>query len=73
MKNIIHQLLQDKNGNFALREVIIFLFVLIVIIAWISHQFFNHPIPEFMFYSFVSIIATGCFGYSIEKKSNTNS
>ena len=33
-----------------------------------AQQFFGKNIPEFMFYSFISLIAAGCFGYSIEKK-----
>jgi len=69
MKNFLKEILRDKNGSFSIREVIIALLVLIVLISWIGQQFFSKAIPEFMFYSFISLIAAGCFGYSIEKKS----
>jgi hypothetical protein len=70
MKNIFHQLFKDKNDSFSLREVAIALFVLVLIISWIAKQFFHLEVPEFMFYSFSSLIAAGLFGYSLEKKSN---
>ncbi|HJV19382.1 MAG TPA: hypothetical protein VJ552_05835 [Sediminibacterium sp.] len=69
MKEFITGLLKDKNGNSSLRELIITLLVLVMIISWIAQQFFNKPIPEFMFYTFGSLVAAGCFGYSLEKKS----
>jgi hypothetical protein len=68
MKNFFHQLFQDKNGDFSLREFIIALFTLVVIASWMAQQFFNKAVPEFIFYSFISLIGAGCFGYSIEKK-----
>lgn len=68
MKNFIRQILRDKNGDFSLREVIIAILVLIIITSWIAHQFYEKAVPEFMFYSFISLVAAGCFGYSIEKK-----
>jgi hypothetical protein len=71
MKNFLHQLFKDKNENFSLREVAIALFVLVLIISWIARQFFNLEVPEFMFYSFSSLIAAGLFGYSFEKKSSS--
>jgi hypothetical protein len=71
MKNIIHQLFKDKNESFSLREVAIAVFVLVLIISWIARQFFGLEVPEFMFYSFSSLIAAGLFGYSFEKKSNS--
>jgi hypothetical protein len=71
MKNIIHQLFKDKNDSFSLREVAIAVFVLALIISWIAKQFFGLDVPEFMFYSFSSLIAAGLFGYSFEKKSNS--
>jgi hypothetical protein len=71
MKNILHQLFKDKNDSFSLREVAIALFVLVLIISWIARQFFKLEVPEFMFYSFSSLIAAGLFGYSFEKKSNS--
>ena len=70
MKNFLQQLLKDKNGSFSLRELAIALFILVIIISWIAKQFFKYDIPEFMFYSFVSLVGAGCFGYSIEKKTN---
>jgi ABC-type uncharacterized transport system permease subunit len=70
LKRIVHQLLQDKDGNFSLREVMALIYVLCSIIAWIAQQFFGLPIPEFMFYSFMSMIGAAAFGYSLEKKSN---
>ena len=70
MKNFFQQLLKDKNGSFSLRELAIALFILVIIISWIAKQFFKYDVPEFMFYSFVSLVGAGCFGYSIEKKTN---
>ncbi|MFL5765967.1 MAG: hypothetical protein ACJ77K_18620 [Bacteroidia bacterium] len=70
LKQIIHQLLQDKDGNFSLREAIALIYVLMSIVAWVSQQFFGKPVPEFMFYSFISMIGAAAFGYSLEKKSN---
>ncbi len=71
LKQIIHQLLQDKDGNFSLREAIAMVYVLMSIIAWVSQQFFGLHIPEFMFYSFMSMIGASAFGYSLEKKSDS--
>jgi len=64
----LNQILKDKNGNYSLREVVIILFVICTIISWIAQQFFKITAPEYMFYSFVSIIAAGCFGYSFESR-----
>ena len=76
MNIFLKQILRDKNGSFSLREVIIALLVFIMLVSWIAQQFFGKNIPEFMFYSFTSLVAAGCFGYSIEKKTfdsaNTN-
>jgi choline-glycine betaine transporter len=76
MKTFLKQILQDKNGCYSIREAVILLFVLTILASWIGHQFFGKAMPEFMFYSFTSLVAAGCFGYSIEKKSlittNTN-
>jgi hypothetical protein len=69
IKQIIHQILQDKDGNFSLREVLAIVYVLITIIAWVAQQFFGQVIPEFMFYSFISMIGASAFGYSLERKS----
>ncbi len=71
MKQFVKQLLRDKNGDFSLRETIIAIFLFIIIISWIGQQFFGKAVPEFMFYSFTSLVAAGCFGYSLEKKSST--
>ena len=71
MKSFLQQLFKDKNGSFSLRELAVALFVLVIIISWIAQQFFGLNVPEFMFYSFVSLVGAGCFGYSLEKKSNS--
>ncbi len=71
MKNFLQQLLKDKNESFSLREMAVALFILVVIVSWIAKQFFKYDVPEFMFYSFVSLVGAGCFGYSIEKKTNS--
>jgi hypothetical protein len=68
IKTFIKQIFQDKNGNFSIREVIVTLFVLIVIISWLAQQFFGKDIPSSMFYAFISLIAAGCFGYSLEER-----
>lgn len=68
MKTFFGQLFKDKDGNFSLRELAIALFILVIIISWIAQQFFSLDVPEFMFYSFTSLVGAGCFGYSIEKK-----
>lgn len=70
MKSFFSQLLKDKNESFSLREVAIALFILVLIVSWMAKQFLNLDVPEFMFYSFSSLIAAGLFGYSLEKKSN---
>jgi choline-glycine betaine transporter len=69
MKNFLFEILRDKNDNFSIREVLIAILILIILVSWIAQQFFGKAVPEFMFYSFISLIAAGCFGYSIEKKS----
>lgn len=68
MKHFIKQILQDKNGSFSLRELLIAVLILIIVVSWVAQQFFGKNIPEFMFYSFISLIAAGCFGYSLERK-----
>jgi hypothetical protein len=69
MKNFIKQILQDKNGSFSLREALTIILILIIVVSWVAQQFFGKNIPEFMFYSFISLVAAGCFGYSLERKS----
>jgi len=72
MKQFIQEVLRDKNGDFSLRECVIAILILIIVVSWIAQQFFSKAVPEFMFYSFISLIAAGCFGYSIEKKTFDN-
>ena len=72
MKNFMKEVLKDKNGNFSLRECVIAILITVIVTSWIAQQFFSKAMPEFMFYSFTSLIAAGCFGYSIEKKSFDN-
>ncbi len=71
MKNVqtfLSQLFQDKNGSYSLREIVVLLFIAAILVSWIARQFFRLDIPEFMFYSFVSLVGAGCFGYSLEKR-----
>ena len=70
LKEILHQILKDKDGNFSLREAIALIYTVMSIIAWIAQQFFGQIVPEYMFYSFISMIGAAAFGYSLEKKSN---
>ncbi len=70
MKEFFRQILKDKNESFSLRELSIGIFILVLVISWIARQFFSLEVPEFMFYSFSSLIAAGLFGYSLEKKTN---
>jgi len=65
---LLFEILKDKNGYYSMREVATALFVLIVTIGWIAQQFFGFEFPEYMFYGFTSLIAAGCFGYSLERK-----
>lgn len=71
MKNILENLIKDKNERYSLREVVIAICMVLIIISWIAQIVFNVPTPEYMFYSIVSLVAAGCFGYSIEKKPPT--
>jgi len=68
-KDCLRHLLKDKNGCYSLRELATALLVIAMLTSWVARQFFYKEIPEFMFYSFASLIGAGCFGYSIEKKS----
>jgi len=72
MKNILEDLIKDKTGRYSLREVVIAISMLLVVVSWIAQLVFNIATPEYMFYAIVSLIAAGCFGYSIEKKTPTN-
>ena len=72
MNHFFKEVLRDKNGDFSLRECVIAILILIILVSWIAQQFFSKAVPEFMFYSFTSLIAAGCFGYSIEKRTFDN-
>lgn len=72
MNTFFKQLFKDKNGNFSLREFATALFILVIIISWAARQFFGKEVPEYMFYTFASMIGAGCFGYSLEKKELIN-
>ena len=72
MLQFIKQLLKDKNNSYSLREVAVSIFILVIIISWIARQFFHLEVPESMFYSFVSLVGAGCFGYSLEKKTTSD-
>lgn len=72
MSNFLKELLKDKTNGYSLRELIIAICMLLVIASWIAQLVFNITTPEYMFYAIVSLIAAGCFGYSIERKPNNN-
>jgi len=72
MRPFLQQLFKDKNGSFSMRELAVALFIFVIIVSWVAQQFFNQNVPEFMFYSFVSLVGAGCFGYSLEKKTNSD-
>lgn len=66
------QLLKDKDGNFSLRELVTMIFVVSALASWIAVQFFGKAVPEYIFYSFMSMVGAGCFGYSLERSSRVN-
>jgi len=68
MKQFIREIFKDKTGSYSLRELVIGVLLVALLISWIAKQFFNKDVPEFMFFSFSSLIAAGCFGYTFEKK-----
>ncbi|GAA4468449.1 hypothetical protein GCM10023093_26060 [Nemorincola caseinilytica] len=68
MKQFLQQLFKDKLGSYSMREAVIAVLLAALIISWIAKQFFNKDVPEFMFYTFGSLIAAGCFGYTFERK-----
>lgn len=72
MKRFVQNILRDKEGQYNIREVVTLLFVLALLVSWVAEQFCGIPVPEYMFYSFTSLIGAGCFGYSIERKSITH-
>lgn len=68
MKHFFIALLQDKNGHYSLRELAVCVLLIALLVSWIAQQFFNQAIPEWMFYSISSLVAVGCFGYSMERR-----
>jgi hypothetical protein len=58
-----------KNGSFSLRELAIALFILVIIVSWIAKQFSNMTYLSSCF-TRSCLVGAGCFGYSIEKKTN---
>lgn len=68
MTNFLKNILKDKTNNYSLRELVIAISMLLVVVSWIAQLVFNISTPEFMFYSIVSLIGAGCFGYSLERK-----
>jgi hypothetical protein len=71
MSNFLKDLLKDKTDSYSLREVIIAICMVLIASSWVAQIVFNVATPEHMFYAIVSLVAAGCFGYSIEKKSNS--
>lgn len=70
--NFLKELLKDKTNSYSMRECVIAICMILIIISWFAQLLFNIAIPEYMFYSIVSLIAAGCFGYSIEKHQPNN-
>jgi hypothetical protein len=68
---ILKQLLKDKANNYSLRELVIAVCLLLIISAWITQLCFGVSIPDYMFYAITGLVASGCFGYSIEKHPST--
>ena len=68
MRQLLQQLFKDKLGSYAMREVVIAICLLALLVSWVAKQFFCKDVPEFMFYTFASLVAAGCFGYTFEKK-----
>lgn len=67
MKHYIKQLLKDKTGCYSMREIVIGICMLLIAASWFAHLLFGVETPEYMFYAIVSLVAAGCFGYSIER------
>jgi len=44
----------------------------VIVASWAGQQFLGKTIPEYMFYSLVSLVGAGSFGYSLERKSKIN-
>lgn len=68
MKQFLSALLQDKNGQYSLRELSMCILIAALLISWIAQQFFDKAVPEFMFFTLASLVAAGCFGYSMERR-----
>ena len=68
----LKELLKDKTHNYSLRECVIALCMILIIVSWFAQLAFDKSTPEYMFYSIVSLLAAGCFGYSIEKHQPNN-
>lgn len=62
------QIFKDKDGSYSLREIAIAILLLALIVGWVASQFFGKTMPEYIFYGFSSMVAAGCFGYSLERK-----
>jgi len=67
-KSCLKQLFKDKNNCYSLREIASAVLMLALLISWIAEQFYNKHIPQFIFYSFATLVGAGGFGYSIERK-----
>lgn len=68
MGKFLKDLLKDKTDRYSLREIVIAVCLILIVASWVAQVLFKTNVPEFMFYSLISLIAAGCFGYSIEKK-----
>lgn len=68
MKQFLLALFKDKNGEYSFRELTVCVLLIIIVVSWVAQQFFGKEIPEFMFFSIASLLAAGCFGYSMERR-----
>ena len=67
MKQFLLTLLRDKNGQYSMRELAVCILLVALLVSWIAQQFFSKVVPEYMFFTLGSLVAAGCFGYSLEK------
>jgi len=67
MKQFLLTLLKDKSGQYSMRELAVCILLIALLTSWIAQQFWSKAVPEFMFFSIASLVAAGCFGYSLEK------
>lgn len=72
MSEFLKELMKDKTNGYSLREVVIAICLLLLVASWVAQLVFDVATPEHMIYALVSLIAAGCFGYSIERKSSIN-